>query len=547
MLPQARTFFQIPELVLHTLTYLDRSDLLSLALTSRHCSQLALSDLNRDLVVRTDLSLVLLLNNDNALSRIGQYMQRTRSLETWAPFLAAYINGFARPPSTSTSAQSPTPAVTTIAAPNWLPEATTATIDDVTVALPPMRRLRRLSCDLMTCWLLRLNPRLTSVTIDRMNLRSPQELNRLSHALGSLEELSELEVGPLPIVNQETGGRLLRLFFDSLPSSLTSLTMSQTSSRMADKSEDAWIQRQGNLGNLRTLRLDCPHYLTLPFLRHVLECCPVLETLGIMTYETVLEPDGVLTILTSFRQQALRFLHMDHLEGRRPNRAAQKAIKQHRSTLREIRFQDCREMEQRTYTHILKKCQHLERLQVDQAGAGAGGMRLRHLVRVSWVCQNLTRLEMTVSAAGFHDPSYLHHLHCKFSPVRADTKEWERWTEFYWKVGQLQRLKVLRLRRQNNETLPAMLALGCIQRKRLGFLQLLRNLRELREFRRSFHLDIPEVEASFGVKEARWVARNWPQLMTMELLRPQGNIEECLEKFPQLVALIEAKPWLNLA
>jgi hypothetical protein len=91
-----------------------------------------------------------------------------------------------------------------------------------------------------------------------------------------------------------------------------------------------------------------------------------------------------------------------------------------------------------------------------------------------------------------------------------------------------------------------MLALGNLQREELGYLQLLRNLKELRELRGPFHLALPEVVASFGEKEALWVLRNWPNLRTIELLRPDDDVTESQVQFPRLALLTEIKPLLEL-
>lgn len=128
--------------------------------------------------------------------------------------------------------------------PDWLPAAPTPQHPPMYLPLtfPPITQLRHFESDLMvhnnfpgqlavpefhwqdlilqTCWFLYMNIHLTSVTIDRMSIRTVLEWNRLLHALAILKRLSELVVGPLPILNKEHGGWLLRLFFDSLPSTL---------------------------------------------------------------------------------------------------------------------------------------------------------------------------------------------------------------------------------------------------------------------------------------------------------------------------------------
>ncbi|KAF9146733.1 hypothetical protein BG015_011505 [Linnemannia schmuckeri] len=529
------SFFDIPELVYHTLTYLDKRSLLSFALASRHCHQQSSSLLARKLT-----------------SRAAQLLPE--------------------PPAT----------------------------ENHPLSLPPLTRLHHFKCDLLvhntfpgqlpvpefrwqdlvlqTCWLLQLNRHLTSVVIDRMTIRTAGEWNRLSQALAGLEKLSELVVGPLPIVNEENGGHLLRLFFDSLPVSLTSLTISQVWSGMQDESDDVWQQRRGNLTNLRSLGLDCPEYFTIPFLRYILERCPVLEKLEILkdtvgragatatelarsissncpaldqvyvakAYEPTGSHNGVMTILTSLSQQPLRAICLDRLEGARPNRSTRKTLKQHRAILQDIRLLDCRDIEKRTYMRLFTKCNALERLEIKLGEMSAGGLRIRHLVRKDWICQSLTYLEIPIEAPAFQDASYTRYFRRKFSPVRADLKEWQGWIGFYWRLGHLRWLRTLNLRRSGNETLPAMLALGNIQKEELGYLQLLRNLKELRELRGPFHLTLPEVAASFGKKEVMWMLRNWPNLRMIELLRPEESVDECLERFPQLAQLVEAKPWLEL-
>ncbi|KAF9114342.1 hypothetical protein BGW39_003384, partial [Mortierella sp. 14UC] len=296
--------------------------------------------------------------------------------------------------------------------------------------------------------------------------------------------------------------------------------MSQTSSSMLDESKDVW-QRKGQLVNLRTLRMDCPQYFTVPFLRHVFERSPTLaafhiqrETIGreksfamelaaiirinspslrqvriARAHETLGSRNGALTIATSLAPRPLQGVHLDHLEGARSNRSAQKIVSQHRTTLQDIRFLECQTLEKRTINRILSTCQAVERLQIKQAGASLAGLRVKNLVKRMWVCQNMTYLELPVHETHFQDTMYYQHCHRRFEPEQEDAKLWSRWKELYTTIGQLWSLETLKLRRVENHqgqeagiehTLPAKLALGNIRRRELGYLQLLSDLRQLK-------------------------------------------------------------------
>lgn len=154
---------------------------------------------------------------------------------------------------------------------------------------------------------------------------------------------------------------------------------------------------------------------------------------------------------------------------------------------------------------IFMKYSALERLEIRFGRGSAGGLRLRHIVRKQWVCQNLTHLEIPIQGEVLQDASYSQFFRCKFSPARADIEAWQYWIDFCWRLGQLHRLRTLKLRREGDETFPAMLAFSNLQKDVLGCPRLVRNLKELRELQGPFHFSLPEVAASFGEKEAMWV------------------------------------------
>ncbi|KAG0261941.1 hypothetical protein BGZ95_004110 [Linnemannia exigua] len=438
---------------------------------------------------------------------------------------------------------------------------------------------------LQTAWLVSLNLHLRTITIERMSVRTTEELFRLSQALAELKKLHELRLGPIPVSHDDQGVALLNSFLDSLPSSMSILSMSQITTNIQPQDNLDWPRRDGALPDLKELHMDMPAHFPARFLDHMFRSCPSLEafyigrahvqtsraitaaiTNGIndhcpefkrfslgQAFNAGASNDGF-KILRTLKPKMLTRLDFWQLRGKESLKQAEEGILLQAETLEVVCFGDCLTMTSRTIRRITAMCTALKTLRVEQRSGVLRKVKMKKVVKERWACHNLSYLELAIAAKTFENITFYQDSSDYYEPTEFDRELWEHWGKFYKQLGQLTKLQVLILKRavsleepgSQEATFPGMLSPGNSDKGRPGYLQYLRRLANLKELRGPFHLAIPEMAATFGIEEVQCIMSQWPKLATIELLQASEGGPTIFDTYPQLVSLIKWKPLMHL-
>ena len=243
-------------------------------------------------------------------------------------------------------------------------------------------------------------------------------------------------------------------------------------------------------------------------------------------------------------------------------------IHQHHRTLRDVRLMDARTVYSSGICALLTTCTGLERLQIVNDEGPTGRAEIEDLVAQPWVCMGLRHLQMRVIWGEFENrmPYYLQHPNTVMTP-----KDFERWVlleRFYFQVGSMTKLEVLGLKAyldvsidnipeeelyngieddmRDKASFPQLMTLGDEATDRVGYLNYLYRLKNLRELRGSVHLVSEEVEATFGQREVEWVAQHWPRLKVIELIPYQAAKPKRIKGNAHLNWLMKHLPGIDI-
>ncbi|KAG0209571.1 hypothetical protein BGX33_005466 [Mortierella sp. NVP41] len=436
------------------------------------------------------------------------------------------------------------------------------------------------------CWLVQLNPCLTHLSLRSLSFRSSLEIRNLARAISGLDYLSHLHIDSIPSRDAWRQvywtmflccGRNLESFVikpGEAPKEFTPQLLPREDDldaglgplRLHSDSEERWnlkhmvlpISRQADTSlYCHILRL-CPRLQKLELViigprekkiksiaPWIQQYCPEISSVRVRQAQRFHAEDEVMDLLSGLNASwnTLDTLFYERfVEGE--TRGTLNMIHQHHRTLRDIRLVDCHIVQSEGITALLTMCPGLERLQIVNDEGPTGRAQIEDLVAQPWVCMGLRHLQMRVMWGEFENrcPYYLQDPNTIMTP-----KDFERWVlleKFYYQVGSMTKLEILGLKAyldvsiedipdeelyngieddmRDKASFPQLLTLGNEATDRVGYLNYLCRLKNLRELRGSVHLVSEEIEATFRQKEVEWVARHWPRLKVIELIPYQA-------------------------
>ncbi|KAG0053886.1 hypothetical protein BGZ83_000283 [Gryganskiella cystojenkinii] len=449
-------------------------------------------------------------------------------------------------------------------------------------------------------WIISLHPGLRHVLIDGVDNRNYAVARAIAQSISALDKLTHLELHAHKWDSLATSD-LEELFF-SCPPSLESLKLFEhirsTRGCLSDdikvlKDDDKVFDRpsaeprKDPLGRLKELRLPLivsPKGYTEELIDSILKHCPAIESwtaidfyregvnnaagnaisLYCQNIRHVTVPRQDYCYNTEAVLRSLSGLPKDQLEtilwqdfynvGDSPDTMPQ--FLQHNSkSLREIQFEmatwcDDSPIDSKTMGMILSICESLESLIITQKKINSRILP-EDLVASAWVCHNLQHLQLFVEVPEDDCSSQTDHEQ-GFASTAFKGRDALR--QLYRQIGQMTRLKILDLKRQNTHSnfsyhevsLPGLLTLEDDESDAMGCLFMLEGLTDLRELRGSVRADTLEVSKRMGQQEAEWIAEHWPVLEVAEFLMDgYAKIPE-FEVPAHLVWLQEQRPKLRL-
>ncbi|KAF9549253.1 hypothetical protein EC957_004553 [Mortierella hygrophila] len=436
------------------------------------------------------------------------------------------------------------------------------------------------------CWLIQLNPGLTHVSLRSVYFRSSLDVRSLARAINSLDHLSRLRIDSIPSRDNwrhvywtmflccspsleslviEVGG-VPKGFVPQLTPGPEDLDVMLGPLRLYSDTEPR--------PNLRHLVLPMSTMADMSLYFHILRLCPRLQrldlellgsrkkdiraigpwiqqhcpevsTVRVRQEQRLHIEDVVLELLAGLNTSwsTLQRVHYEKFVEGEP-RSMVNMVYQHHRTLRDVRLTDARTVYSAGIRALLTTCAGLERLEIVNDEGPTGRADIEDLVAQPWVCHGLRVLQMRVIWGDFEDrcPYYLQDPNTGLSP-----KDYARWVlleKFYFQVGSMTKLEVLGLKAylevniedipnhelyngieddmRDKASFPQLMTLGNEATDRVGYLNYLCRLKNLRELRGSVHLVSEEIEETFRQREVEWVARHWPRLKVIELIQYQA-------------------------
>ncbi|KAF9542561.1 hypothetical protein EC957_001854 [Mortierella hygrophila] len=226
---------------------------------------------------------------------------------------------------------------------------------------------------------------------------------------------------------------------------------------------------------------------------------------------------------------------------------AQMMFQPHSQVLRKIVFGRCRGVTSGAIQVILTQCPALEHFQMGIENFtyvhGGAIIMLSDAIADPWMCTKLKVLDLGVN---IHEMPELEPgqepYYTRTSTVGLSDAEGQHLfllERLYRQIGALTSLTHLALRavfagtsmwmehrHDVTRTFPAMLNLQDEQTGRPGYLDLLRGLTQLEEFRGSVNTNNEETKVTMGWEEARWMARYWPQLRVVAFAKDESELRE---------------------
>ncbi|KAG0281270.1 hypothetical protein BGZ95_005412 [Linnemannia exigua] len=460
------------------------------------------------------------------------------------------------------------------------------------------------------CWLMELNPGLTHVSLRSVSFRSSLDIRSLSRAIKSLNHLVALHIDCIPSRETWASVYWTIFLscsptlesFDIKPGRMSQDFMPELTPQSDDP--DAMLgplrlySEVDPRRNLRLLVLSMSKKADILLYCHILRMCPRLQRLDLEVIGS--RSNEIKTIAPWIQQycpevstvrvgQAQRFLVedniMDLLAGLNTSRDTLhtlyyekfsesdprntlKMIHQHHRTLRDIRLIDTESFRSIGIRTLLTTCYGLERLEIVNEEGPAGDAMVEDLVAQPWVCQGLRHLQMGVVWGEFENktPFYLQDPETVQTP-----RDFERWVlleKFYFQVGSMTRLEVLGLKAylavdiddisegelydgieddmRDKAAFPQLMTLLNEKTGRVGYLNYLCRLKNLRELRGSVHLVSEEIQATFGQREVEWVVHHWPRLKVIELIPYQPAKPKRIKGNAHLNYLMKYLPGIDI-
>ncbi|KAF9102605.1 hypothetical protein BGX29_004407 [Mortierella sp. GBA35] len=559
MEPASSRVFSRPELIEHLSTFLGSKALARLSVTRSGLDSVCSPILWRDIDFGHHWK------DDREKEGLARRAHHVRSLKISSAALVLFVNAIGGTSDTLPQRQRP----------DWLPTPDPQScLQDVCVS--PMTQLTRLECSLDEGF---ISESLLSIPgivkyDDSEKFRQVCKLIELNPGLVHSDRTHfnvEFDTYSGPWVEAVT-----TLFF-SCPVSLESLLMksawvatmiTELISLMEDLDsvDCSFIMRDGPLGRLRELELPILSPIQLSDYCRIMEQCPNIDTLGLVSIDEVCE-SIISELAPSVKEYCQRIRHIrvsdenawlgvwnplhildgissdleslkieGYKEGRhhvnRDNIIS--GILRHGQTLKDLRLIRCSILSDEIIQTILTSCAALERLEVDNRDQSAAC--LPELVASEWACTGLKHLAMGISWGNFDGSTPLHlpayYLWDSDRPPSDRNDElWGLLERLYRQIGSLIELEVLDLTAhvsplggnpygpinsfnpfrfmfashrtfRYSDRFPLLLSLDAHASGRQGYLNWLSGLKNLKELRGSVHLGCPEVVMALRQKEA---------------------------------------------
>ncbi|KAH7041661.1 hypothetical protein BKA57DRAFT_472400 [Linnemannia elongata] len=436
------------------------------------------------------------------------------------------------------------------------------------------------------CWLIQLNPGLTHVSLQSVYFSSSLEVRSLARAINSLEHLSRLRIDSIPSRDNWRhvywtmflccspsleslafgAAKVPKEFVPQLTPGLEDLDVMLGPLRLYSDTESR--------PNLRHLVLPMSTRADMSLYFHILRLCPRLQRIDLELLGS--QEEDIRAIgpwiqqhcpeVSTVRIRQVQRLHIEDVvletlaglntswstlqtvyygkfdEG--DSRSMVNMVYQHHRTLRDVRLINARTVYSEGIRALLTTCAGLERLEIVNDDGPTGRADIEDLVAQPWVCHGLRVLQMRVIWGDFEDrcPYYLQDPNTVMS--QKDFARWVLLEKFYFQVGSMTKLEVLGLKAyldvdieeipddelyngiendmRDKAAFPQLLTLGNEATDRVGYLNYLCRLKNLRELRGSVHLVSEEIEETFRQREVEWVVRHWPRLKVIELIQYQA-------------------------
>ncbi|KAG0313807.1 hypothetical protein BGZ97_009874 [Linnemannia gamsii] len=460
------------------------------------------------------------------------------------------------------------------------------------------------------CWLIHLNPGLTHVSLRSVYFQSSLEVRSLARAINSLEHLSCLHIDSIPSRDNWRHVYWTMFLCCSLSLESLVLKAGEAPQEFVPQLTPGPEDLDVMLGPLRLypdteprrklkhLVLHMSKQADMSLYFHILRLCPRLQQLDLVVIgsrETEIRAIGpwiqqYCPEVSAVRiRQAQRFhvedVVLEMLAGLKTSwntlhtvyyekfvdgeaRSMVNMVHQHHRTLRDVRLIDARTVYSDGIRALLTTCMGLERLEIVNDEGPTGRAEIEDLVAQPWVCHGLRHLQMRVIWGEFEDrcPYYLQDPNTIMSP--KDFARWVLLEKFYFQVGSMTKLEVLGLKAylevdiddipdyelydgieddmRDKASFPQLFTLGNEETDRVGYLNYLYRLKNLRELRGSVHLVSEEIEATFRQREVEWVARHWPRLKVIELIQYQAAKPKRLKGNTHLNWLMKHLPGIDI-
>jgi hypothetical protein len=332
--------------------------------------------------------------------------------------------------------------------------------------------------------------------------------------------------------------------------------------------EDDWDSDQGllllrneplqDLKKLQLPSMDSPYEYPTPFLSSILKHCPAVEEFifpAPRRLKTVLDVSQIIrdscpniagltlpylgkenneafmVIMDRIHEQRLEKIQVSNLADKSSSVISLSAFLCHSTTLRQVKFDNCRQLASTTLRAILTSCHVLETLMVEKASkmvlSNSVALSLEDAVETEWVCTRIRQLTILVKLTpDGRDPTYFADT-TKMTWTEQDHHHWKMLDQFYTQIGSLRELEILSLKATGScrgeyggdvpfrqACLPGLLALEDTTTAigQIGFLSRWAGLDKLQELRGSFSVTTKEVSARMGQREVAWFAGHLPAL-----------------------------------